>query len=134
MNPLCIGVREKILYLKSLGKSYNEISEELGCSKGTISYHCNPNVKADNIARVNRYRTGFMEKVKTEAGGKCKLCGYSKCLRSLAFHHLDPSTKEYDIARLIRTHGKKTLYAEIKKCVLICANCHGEIHAGLLVI
>jgi hypothetical protein len=28
-------------------------------------------------------------------GGKCSMCGYSKCLSALEFHHVEPSTKEF---------------------------------------
>lgn len=127
-------MKEKILYLRSLGKTYDEISNELGCSKGSISYYCNPLSKQNNRHRVNRYRKSFKEKIKLECGGKCKICGYNKCLRSLVFHHLDPSIKEYEISKLLRTHGKKAMRDEIKKCVLLCSNCHGEVHDGLISI
>ena len=58
-------------------------------------------------------------------GGKCVLCGYSKCLESLHFHHLDPSNKISGPARI----GSQTekFIKEIKKCILLCANCHSEV-------
>ena len=34
------SMKEKIINLRKNGKSYNEISKELNCSKATISYHC----------------------------------------------------------------------------------------------
>ncbi len=59
-------------------------------------------------------------------GGKCKMCGYSKSLRALQFHHLDPSEKDFNIG------GVSTLNEDVKKeldkCILVCANCHSEIH------
>lgn len=60
-------------------------------------------------------------------GGKCSKCGYDKCLAALDFHHLDPTIKDIGISatRL----GKKKLEEELKKCILVCANCHREIHA-----
>lgn len=60
-------------------------------------------------------------------GGKCERCGYDKCIGSLHFHHTDPSNKSFDISG---NHGRKisSLIEECKKCILICANCHGEEH------
>jgi predicted HNH restriction endonuclease len=65
-------------------------------------------------------------------GGKCIVCGYNRSKRSLCFHHLDPSTKEFCIGFSGNSPGKSRLLAESKKCILVCANCHGEIEDGLL--
>lgn len=64
-------------------------------------------------------------------GGKCQICGYSKYIGSLDFHHLDPSQKEYSIGQL-RTYSLEKLKTELDKCICVCRNCHGEIHAGLI--
>jgi hypothetical protein len=65
----------------------------------------------------------------TYKGGKCQKCGYDRCKDSLQFHHLDPKKKEFRIAT---GRGKSwaKLKVELDKCLLVCANCHGEIHAG----
>jgi hypothetical protein len=66
-----------------------------------------------------------------EAGGRCVLCGYHRCLINLHFHHVDPSEKSFALT----TARGKSLEAcrdEARKCVLVCANCHGEIEAGLV--
>jgi hypothetical protein len=49
---------------------------------------------------------------------------------NLHFHHVDPATKKFG---LTQSHGQSlgTYQEEAKKCVLVCANCHGEIEAGL---
>jgi len=60
----------------------------------------------------------------------CKLCGYSKCKQALEFHHIDPKIKEYSITNL-NTHREDTIIKELEKCILVCANCHREIHFGL---
>lgn len=70
-------------------------------------------------------------------GGQCISCGYNKCIAALEFHHLDPMEKDFEISNYkINTKNVKTLDANIKneldKCVLLCANCHREIHNGLL--
>lgn len=63
-------------------------------------------------------------------GGKCQICGYNKCTRSLQFHHLDPNEKDFGISRGTKSFEK--LKPELDKCILVCANCHGEIHDGLI--
>src|SRR4051794_14166406 len=53
------------------------------------------------------------------------------CVFSLHFHHVDPATKSFAVT----TARGKSLAAfreEAKKCVLVCANCHGEIESGLI--
>lgn len=60
-------------------------------------------------------------------GGKCKYCGYDKCLSSLHFHHKDPKEKDFGIAQFKKLDYDK-LKKELDKCDLVCANCHGEIH------
>ncbi len=59
-------------------------------------------------------------------GGKCKICGYNKSAVALDFHHI----KEKDICMttLLKNNSKKKLLKEAKKCVLLCANCHRELH------
>ena len=65
-----------------------------------------------------------------EWGGACAICGYSRSVSSLHFHHVDPTTKSFAVNM---AHGKSlaAFKAEARKCVLVCANCHGEIEAGL---
>ncbi len=60
-------------------------------------------------------------------GGKCSKCGYDKCVGALEFHHLDPSEKEAHWQKM-RLWSKSRLLKELDKCILLCANCHREIH------
>jgi hypothetical protein len=66
-----------------------------------------------------------------EAGACCAVCGYDRTVVNLHFHHVDPSAKAF---RLSTATGKAlaTCREEARKCVLVCANCHGEIEAGLI--
>lgn len=64
-------------------------------------------------------------------GGKCCICGYNKCFGALEFHHKNKKDKEGELSHL----GSKrisVLLKEAKKCILVCSNCHREIHAGLV--
>ena len=64
-----------------------------------------------------------MQKIKQE----CQICGYSKCKRALHFHHVSNEEKLYQPTQLVRNSLEK-IKAEIKKCIVVCANCHAEIH------
>lgn len=64
-------------------------------------------------------------------GGSCWICGYDRVPSALEFHHLDPTTKEIGISTHL-TRSLESLIDEIKKCALLCANCHREVHAGLV--
>lgn len=65
------------------------------------------------------------------AGGCCVVCGYDRCLVNLHFHHVDPATKLFGVS-VSSGKGLAKSMAEARKCVLVCANCHGEIEAGLV--
>ena len=77
----------------------------------------------------------FRQRLKTRllyvAGDKCAICGYDKCQSALEFHHLDPNEKEFGLGNNTNIATEKAL-EEIKKCILICANCHREVHAGFI--
>lgn len=61
-------------------------------------------------------------------GSKCIKCGYSKSSWALDFHHTDPMQKEFGVG----SHGLSRSWSRIKleldKCILVCRNCHAEIH------
>ena len=69
-----------------------------------------------------------------EAGGGCALCGYSRSMAALQFHHLDATAKEFQISQRGVTRSIAAARAEAAKCVLLCANCHAEVEAGLATI
>mgnify|MGYP001571753077 CR=1 FL=1 len=60
-------------------------------------------------------------------GGGCLICGYKKCLGAIEFHHKH-NQKEFEINKY---HSFEKMLKEAKRCKMICANCHREIHAGL---
>ncbi len=67
-------------------------------------------------------------------GGKCILCGYCKCDSALEFHHIDPTKKDFSISNSNKRELTEGIKQELDKCVLLCANCHREVHANLIVL
>ena len=59
---------------------------------------------------------------------KCEICGYNKCFEALDFHHKNEQEKEFGIAQSLNKCGKEKILEEIKKCQVLCANCHREVH------
>lgn len=125
-------MKEQILQLRNQNKTYREIQQILGCSRSLVSYYVNPTVKNTKNKCQNKNRFARRTKYKTLVGGKCQKCGYDKCLDALQFHHNDPSQKKFNITNAIwgEEHvNEQQILDEIKKCTLLCANCHAEIHS-----
>ena len=82
--------------------------------------------------KVIEWRKRSKRKAVESMGGKCQCCGYNTCNEALEFHHIDPSKKDFSFGRF-RANPKKLscLVEELKKCILLCSNCHKEIHAGV---
>lgn len=85
--------------------------------------------KAINLRRLRNITRKKVEAVKSK-GGKCTRCGYSGCIEALDFHHVDPSEKEVGW-EIMRYWGQERMALELSKCILVCANCHREIHAEM---
>tara|TARA_R110000824_G_scaffold35683_2_gene111573 strand:- start:5519 stop:5944 length:426 start_codon:yes stop_codon:yes gene_type:complete len=65
----------------------------------------------------------FIRKVKLLLG--CKICGYKKHPNALHFDHIDTKNKMKEIAYLVN-YGLQTIKNEMRKCRVLCANCHAE--------
>jgi len=64
-------------------------------------------------------------------GGKCEICGYSRCSEALEFHHIDQGSKDFGISDKGYTRSWERIKKELAKCLLLCSNCHRELHSGL---
>lgn len=60
-------------------------------------------------------------------GGKCQNCGGVFPHFCYDFHHVDPAKKEIGMTDLQDKRWERVL-AEVKKCRLLCANCHRIAH------
>ena len=106
---------------------HGEVRHYALSDRGTIRYRCRRCVGEAVTRRHRKLKQLLVE----EAGGGCAVCGYVRCLANLHFHHVDPAEKSFEI----QMGSGKSLAAyrdEARKCVLVCANCHGEIEAGLI--
>jgi 5-methylcytosine-specific restriction endonuclease McrA len=89
--------------------------------------------KKKRVDSVTKWRQETKRKFITALGGQCRNCGYDRCQSALELHHLDPSQKEFSFGQVAANpRSLRGLIDEAKKCVLLCANCHREVHAGLI--
>lgn len=65
-------------------------------------------------------------------GGKCQICGYNKYVGALDLHHVDPDKKSFSISSRGHSRSWEKVKKELNKCMLLCANCHREIEAGVV--
>jgi len=79
---------------------------------------------------VSKRRRLVKKKLVEEAGGRCALCGFDQHPAALQFHHLDPSTKSFQIGEGGLTRGIERSRAEAAKCALLCSNCHAQVEVG----
>jgi DNA-binding CsgD family transcriptional regulator len=174
-------MKEKILELRRKGLTIDEIVNEVGCAKSTISYHINNNglgvkkITKELVVKMNEY---YLEHTKDETankfdvspatvtkycnnkrvfltdedrkknavisvvkrrqkikelsvdykGGCCERCGYDKYIGALEFHHLDPTKKDFNVSKKGHCTSWEKVKKELDKCILVCANCHREVH------
>ena len=84
------------------------------------------------IKAVAKRRKTLRERAIKYKGDKCMLCGYDRCQAALDFHHFDEKKKDFGISKDGLTRSWERTVRELNKCVLVCSNCHREIHAGIL--
>jgi transposase-like protein/DNA-directed RNA polymerase subunit RPC12/RpoP len=81
---------------------------------------------------VARRRRKLKEILVADAGGRCSRCGYDRYIGALHFHHQGRRAKEFGLADRGLTRSLDAVRAEARKCVLLCANCHSEVEAGIV--
>ena len=103
------------------GKTF--ITKGVGQTSRKYCFECSPPTNNPTI-KIRAMK----EKIIEMKGGKCERCGYNKCLDALELHHLDPSTKDYQLSNTGGAPSFEKFLAESEKCILLCANCHREEH------
>ena len=105
---------KKMHQLSAAGESWAKIAKHFGVSEQTIYRRFYPHKASQHV--------------KAYKGGKCCICGYNQCDSALDFHHL--RDKAFTISRA-RSRSLNNLKKEADKTILVCRNCHAEIHAGM---
>ena len=107
-------------------KKEKEVESKRYCKscQSSINYISNKR-KIEKISLI-------ISEVKIKYGGECKKCNENR-QHLLDFHHLNPKEKDNDVPSIIRYYGFgeksiKRMEEEIKKCILLCSNCHRDFH------
>jgi transposase-like protein len=87
-----------------------------------------------NGEAVTARRRRIKEILVAEAGGCCVICGYSRYVGALQFHHVDPREKSFSVSERGLARSLESARKEVQKCALLCANCHAEVGAGIATI
>lgn len=99
---------------------------------GTRKYcfECSPSYPkgTSRSATISALRRAMKKEAVKRKGGKCEICGYDKCVNALTFHHIDATEKDFGLAQSGNLHSWEEYLKEVNKCILVCANCHAEIH------
>lgn len=84
---------------------------------------------------VVSWRRRTKERIVQSMGGTCYVCGYDRYIGAMDLHHIDPSTKLFSMGGM-RANPKawSRIVEELRKCILVCANCHREIEGGLVTL
>lgn len=130
-NTKCIICETPIYIRPSRNNGYNCCS--IACRNKWFSKERHPRWKGGpkhyKKSRVYARERRLRNKLKAieYLGGECESCGYQKCHASLDFHHKDPLEKDSTIKDLLN-HSWKKIQKELDKCMLLCSNCHRELH------
>lgn len=92
--------------------------------EGRGYYRCKKCRSEAVIRRRKKSRTELLNLY----GNACYLCGYNKCQAALQFHHIDTKSKLFALSHKGLTRNFNALQKEAEKCILVCSNCHAEIH------
>lgn len=106
-----------------------EIKTNLSANR-LYCYSCMPD-KINRSEQLIILRRKMKRKLIEDNGGCCCLCGYDKYDGALEFHHIDSKEKEFTIGSSSMRNYEKML-EESRKCILLCSNCHKELHDKLL--
>jgi len=119
-------------------KSSDEFYKNNSNKKDGLSTWCKKCQKKDKKLHYENNREKYLNNVfenskwflEIKTGLKCSKCGFEHPA-ALDFHHTDPNEKKFNISKnkTYFKHNKERLFEEIKKCVVLCANCHRIEHA-----
>lgn len=131
---------EDIKNFYNSGNSCKKTAKEFGVGKTTVLKYVEARTiiakseterKKYAVQAVQKRRKKIKQMAIDYKGGCCEKCGYNKCNEALEFHHLDPSKKDFGISSNGHCNSWEKVKKELDKCIMVCANCHREIHVQI---
>ena len=87
-----------------------------------------PKKQKEACKKYKRRRHDWLEEYKGTLA--CELCGYHKHTAALEFHHRNPKEKTRNVSRMMNQNASQAdVMKEIRKCMVVCSNCHAIIHS-----
>jgi hypothetical protein len=84
---------------------------------------------------VKKWRQTTKQRIVESMGGECVICGYNEHFNVFDLHHIDPTQKEFTLGSIrAAAISWDRIVRELRKCVLLCANCHRLLHANIAVL
>jgi len=112
--------------IKTYRKEYYEKNKERISKKSKENYQKNLNkIRLRHNKNHEKNKEEFLSKFKL--GKSCSVCGWNTHPEILQFHHKDRMIKSFTIGNQNKVYSEK-IEQEIKKCILLCPNCHAIIH------
>lgn len=100
-------------------------------SKLSLEWYHRKENKEKVLGKAKSRQVNNKQKAVEYMGGSCSICNYNRCLDALHFHHKNPKEKETKVSALLKLseNSWERIKEELDKCILVCANCHAEIHS-----
>ena len=113
--------------IRTCTKCKQELTIDNFYRKGDTGYHtyCKPCNTKETLIRQRKIKIDALD---YKGGPHCSICGYNKYVGALQFHHLDPNEKDLEWSKFKTRKFDDRFKAELDKCIVVCANCHFEIH------
>lgn len=122
------------LTLSNMGKEWDTLVEEarrcvLLCANCHRTLHYGDIASGSYSVKAQRKKKRALVNMR---GGACEGCGRRVVYAAYDFHHVDPRNKRFGICQAVtEKRSWDDVLEEMKACVVLCANCHREVHAGI---
>mgnify|MGYP002642049204 CR=1 FL=1 len=126
-NPEIQHVEPKVCPI--CGTILNALNSYIQNKSGKVYSYCKTCNSKNTIERLRKNK----ERAINYKGGACNICGYNRTASALEFHHIDPQTKDKTISKRMNSKSWEKQKLKLDKCVLLCSNCHREVHDELRV-
>jgi len=131
-NKERLNKKHREYYYKNKGKrtkKINEYQQENHDYLNQKKREYNLTHKEETKIRNKKYHAERKKLIHNLKINGCSICGYNTYDSCLEFHHINPQDKSFNLKAENMSHPSDKIINEFYKCILLCKNCHFEIHA-----